>query len=117
MTELERKEHEAVLALYRAIDTKFGQNIALLDLRGVTPIADYFLIATGGSKPQLDALADTAEKTLEDHGLKIRHREGVRSGNWTLLDYGSVVVHLFDKESREYYNLERTWGDTKVITI
>jgi len=105
----------AALALYKAIDTKFGQNITLLDLREVTPIADFFFLVTGGSKPQLDALADVAEETLIEHGLQLRHREGVRSANWTLLDFGSIVVHLFDKESRDYYNLERTWGDAKII--
>ena len=111
----EENVSRAALALYKAIDTKFGQNITLLDLREVTPIADFFFLVTGGSKPQLDALADVAEETLIEHGLQLRHREGVRSANWTLLDFGSIVVHLFDKESRDYYNLERTWGDAKII--
>jgi len=109
-------ELTAALELYKAIDTKFGQNIQLLDLRDVTPIADFFLIATGGSAPQLAALADTAEETLIANGQKLLHREGIHSANWMLLDFGSIVVHLFDKESREYYNLERTWGDAKVIS-
>jgi len=106
----------AVLALYKAVDAKFGQNIVLMDLEGVTSLADYFLIVTGNSAPQLDALSDTVEETLAEYGIKIRHREGIRSGNWTLLDFGDIVVHLFDKESRTYYNLERTWGDAKIIT-
>ena len=106
---------DAVLALYKAIDAKFGHNIVLMDLRELTPIADYFLIATGASAPQLAALADTAEETLINHGMKLRHREGMRSANWMLLDFGTVVVHLFDKEARDYYNLERTWGDAKII--
>ena len=106
----------AVLALYKAVDAKFGQNIVLMDLEGVTSLADYFLIVTGNSAPQLDALSDTVEETLAEYDIKIRHREGVRSGNWTLLDFGDIVVHLFDKESRAYYNLERTWGDAKIIT-
>jgi len=110
------KELDAALALYKAIDAKFGQDIILMDLQGVTPIADYFFLVTGGSTPQLAALAETAEETLIAHGMKIRHREGVNSANWTLLDFGDIVVHLFDKESREYYNLERTWGDAKIVT-
>jgi len=111
----ENKELAAVLALYKALDTKFAQDILLLDLQELTPIADFFMIATGGSTPQLAALADTAEETLIAHGLQLHHREGVNSANWTLLDFGTVVVHLFDKTSREYYNLERTWADAKAV--
>jgi len=111
-----KENKDAVLALYKAVDAKFGQNIILMDLEGVTSLADYFLIVTGNSAPQLDALSDTVEDTLAEYGIKIRHREGVRSGNWTLLDFEDIVVHLFDKESRAYYNLERTWGDAKIIT-
>ncbi|MCL1787729.1 MAG: RsfS/YbeB/iojap family protein, partial [Defluviitaleaceae bacterium] len=65
----------AVTALYKAIDAKFGQNIVLMDLREVTPLADYFFIVTGGSAPQLAALSDTVEETLEAYGKKVRHRE------------------------------------------
>jgi len=109
------KEMAAALALKEAIDKKFGKDIVLMDLRDVTPIADFFLIATGGSAPQLAALADTAEETLIAHGLKLRHREGVNAANWVLLDFGSIVVHLFDQEAREYYSLDRTWGDAKIV--
>jgi len=106
----------AVQALYEEIDKKFGRDIILMDLRELTPLADYFLIATGTSAPQLAALADIAEETLIKHGMKLRHREGIHSANWILLDFGTIVVHLFDKEAREYYNLERIWGDAKTIT-
>jgi len=114
MTE-NNKELTAALALHKAIDAKFGHDIILMDLRELTPIADFFLIATGGSAPQLAALSDIAEETLIAHDMKLRHREGVNSANWVLLDFGAIVVHLFDKEAREYYNLERTWGDAKII--
>jgi len=113
----DNKIYEAALALYKAIDTKFGKDILLLDLREVTPIADFFFIATGASAPQLAALSDTAEETLIANGMTLRHREGANSTNWTLLDFGSIVVHLFDKESRDYYKLERTWADAKIITV
>jgi ribosome-associated protein len=85
-----------------------------MDLRGVSTIADYFVIATGTSQPQLAALAKTAEETLIAHGLILSHTEGINAGNWVLLDFGSVIVHLFDGESRQFYNLERVWGDAKV---
>jgi len=110
-------ELAAAKALYKAIDEKFGRNIVLIDLQELTPLADYFFIATGTSAPQLAALADTAEETLTKHGMKLRHREGIHSANWILLDFGAIVVHLFDKEAREYYNLERIWGDAKTISL
>lgn len=110
------KEKAAVLALHKAMDAKFAQNIVIMDLNGVSPIADYFVIATATSAPQMSALAETAEETLEKEGMKIFHKEGVQTAKWVLLDFGSIIIHLFDKESREYYNLERTWGDAKIIT-
>jgi len=105
-----------VLALHKALDEKFAREIVLIDLRELTPIADFFVIATGNNAPQLAALSDVAEDFLKEHGVKLRHREGVNSANWILLDFGEIVVHLFDKESRDYYNLERTWGDAAIIT-
>jgi ribosome-associated protein len=111
----ENKELIAALELYKVIDAKFGKDIVLMDLRGLTPIADFFFLVTGSSTPQLAALADTTEETLTKHGIFIRHREGVNSANWILLDFGDIIVHIFDKESRDYYNLERTWGDAKII--
>ncbi|MCL2364040.1 MAG: ribosome silencing factor [Defluviitaleaceae bacterium] len=107
-------ETRAVNALREALDAKFGQDIVVMDLRGVSTIADYFVIATGNSQPQLAALADTTQETLRNHGLQLGHTEGVSAGNWVLLDYGSVIVHLFDNENRQFYNLERVWGDARV---
>ncbi|MCL2839674.1 MAG: ribosome silencing factor [Defluviitaleaceae bacterium] len=109
-------EKTAVLALHQALDTKFAKDILLMDLSELSPIADYFVIATGGSTPQLAALTEAAEETLKAHGFLLNHTEGIRSGNWVLLDFGTIIVHLFDKESREYYNLERIWGDARILT-
>jgi len=109
-------ELTAVLALHKSLDAKFGKDIVLIELGGLSPIADYFVIATGGSAPQLAALTEAAEETLKAHGLTLKHTEGIRSGKWVLLDFGVVIVHLFDQESREYYNLERIWGDAKIVT-
>ncbi|MCL2216117.1 MAG: ribosome silencing factor [Defluviitaleaceae bacterium] len=109
-------EKTAVLALHKALDTKFAKDIILMDLHGVSPIADYFVLATGGSAPQLVALAQIAEETLKAHGLALKHTEGIHTCKWILLDFGAVIVHLFDQESREYYNLERIWGDAKIMT-
>lgn len=113
----DNKELNAVLALKKALDAKFAQDIIVMDLRNVSPIADFFVIATGGSAPQMAALAETAEDTLKNEGMNLFHKEGVQSAKWVLLDFGSVIMHLFDKESREYYNLERTWGDAKIVAL
>jgi len=110
------KELNAVLALHKVLDAKFAQDIRIMDLRGVSPIADFFVIATAGSAPQMAALAEYAEEALENEGMKLFHREGVQTAKWVLLDFGSIIMHLFDKEAREYYNLERTWGDAKIVT-
>lgn len=109
------KEWQAVQELRDALDKKFGQDIIVMDLSNVTTIADYFIIATGGSTPQLLSLADTTEEIMGKHEIPINHKEGIRAGEWVLLDFGAVIVHLFDKESREFYKLERVWGDANIV--
>ena len=109
------KEREAVIKLRDALDAKFAKDIVVLDLQGISPIADYFVIATGNNTPQMASLQDTAEELLKNQGLILSHIEGQRSAKWILLDFGSVMVHFFDKESREYYNLERIWGDARIV--
>ncbi|MCL1844212.1 MAG: ribosome silencing factor [Defluviitaleaceae bacterium] len=108
-------ELTAVMALHKALDKKFAKDIVIIELDGLSPIADYFVIATGGSAPQLAALTETSEQLLKTHGMSLHHTEGLQSGKWVLLDFGAIIVHLFDKESRDYYNLERIWGDAKII--
>ena len=108
-------ELDAVKKLRDALDAKFAKDIVVLDLQDVSPIADYFVIATGQNSPQLMSLQDTSEETLSNLGFKLGHIEGHKSAKWILLDYGSIVVHLFDKESREYYNLERIWADARTV--
>ena len=117
MSKNDNRELEAVKILYKALDKKFAQDLTILDLRGVTPIADFFVLATGGSAPQIAALAETAEETLIKEGMKLYHSEGVQTAKWLLLDFGGIVVHIFDNESRTYYNLERTWGDSKILKM
>jgi ribosome-associated protein len=112
---MEKKELTAALALHAALDSKFAQDIVIMQLGELSPIADFFVIATGGSVPQLAALTQIAEEALKAHDMLLHHTEGLQSGKWVLLDFGSIIVHLFDKESREYYNLERIWGDTKIV--
>jgi ribosome-associated protein len=97
-----------------SIFNKKGFDVTILDLRKLTPIADFFVICSADSDTQVKAIADEVEKNLKELGSRTWHREGFKSLNWVLLDYVDVVVHIFKKEIREYYNLERLWGDATV---
>lgn len=97
--------------------TKKGFTIRILDLRKLSAFADYFVICSASSDTQVKAIADAVDKELRDRGIKTYHREGYEALNWVLLDYFDVVVHVFKKEARDYYNLEKLWGDAEVIEI
>lgn len=96
------------------IFNKKGSDVKILDLRKLTTMSDYFIICSADSEPQVKAIADEIEKKLRDDGIKIWHKEGYRALNWVLLDYVDVVVHIFKKEAREFYNLEKLWGDAEI---
>ena len=101
----------------KALDEKKGMNIKLLKIDKVSSLADYFLICTGTSNTHVRTLCDYAEDTLEKLGEKLLGREGHRGNSWELLDYGSLVVHVFTQEAREFYSLERLWADAEQIDI
>ncbi len=92
-------------------EDKKGENISILDLKGLNYIADYFVIVSGDSSPHCEAIADNIEKELRLEGVWATHREQDRGSNWSLLDYSDVVVHVFEQTTREFYALERLWGD------
>jgi len=96
-------------------EDKKAADIVLLDLTGLTTVADYFVIASGGSERQLDAIADGIVETLRDEKVRPIGREGLAASHWVLLDYGSVIVHVFTPPEREFYQLERHWGEAKTI--
>ena len=107
----------AVAAARTAADNR-GQNIVLLDLRELTPVFDFFVIVTGTSGRQLRAMSEDIDNVLEKQlGDKRMGVEGFQDSKWILLDYGSVVVHLFDGEMRSYYDLENLWGAAKRIEL
>ena len=85
--------------------------LALLDLRGLSSFTDYFLIAGADSSRQVRALAERVEERLAAANIRMLHREGAREAHWILLDYHDVVIHIFDEETRQFYDLERLWGD------
>ena len=99
-----------------ALDDKKAEDVRALDLRGLSNIADFFVIGSGNSVPQLRAMADQVEERLfREAGIKLHHSEGYQKGTWILLDFGSIIVHLFNKQEREFYSLERVWGDAREV--
>jgi len=100
-----------------AADSKKAKEIKVLDIRGISPITDYFVICSGSSSIQVKAIADEIEEKLMDEGFYFSHREGYNSARWILLDYGAVIVHVFHEEDRDFYNLERLWADAEVINF
>jgi len=106
----------AQLAAQAVVERK-GLDPVILDLRGITLIADYFVIASGRSSVQVQAIADRVEELLKDAGIGFLHCEGRDEARWILLDYGEVVVHIFQEEERRFYDLERLWGDAKSVEI
>ncbi len=112
MTELELARE-----IVKVLDNKKGTDIKLIEITEHSIVADYFVIVTGTSNTHVKALADEVEYELkENNGVEPHHIEG-RATGWILLDYSSVLVHVFTGESREYYNLERLWQDAKAIDI
>lgn len=99
------------------IFNKKGYDVKILDLRKLTTITDYFVICSGDSDTQVKAIADEVDKTLRDEGIRAWHVEGYRALNWILIDFVDVVVHIFKKDTREFYNLEKLWGDAPMTEV
>ena len=108
---------EVAFEVTKALDSKKGMDIKLLRIDKVSSLADYFLICTGTSNTHVKTLCDNAEYTMDQLGEKMLGREGHRGNSWELLDYGSVVVHVFTEEAREFYSLERLWADAEQVDI
>ena len=108
---------EVALNVTKALDEKKGMDIKLLRIEKVSSLADYFLICTGTSNTHVKTLCDYAEYTMEQMGENMLGREGHRGNSWELLDYGSVVVHVFTDEARKFYDLERLWADAEVVDL
>lgn len=101
---------------YEALDEKKAEDITVLEIGDISIIADYFIIANGTNSSQVQALVDNVQEVLAKNGHHPKRIEGVRSTNWILLDYGDVVVHVFSKEDRLFYDLERIWRDGKTVS-
>ena len=108
---------EVACAVTKALDDKKGMDIKLLRIDEVSSLADYFLICTGTSNTHVKTLCDHAEYTFEQLGEPMLGREGHRGNAWELLDYGTIVVHVFTEEARRFYDLERLWADAEQVDL
>ncbi|MEF9941040.1 MAG: ribosome silencing factor [Lachnospiraceae bacterium] len=108
---------EMVRIAYAALEEKKGEDIRIIDISSVSVLADYFIIANGTNNSQVNALVDGVEEALHKAGFPVKQREGYGLGSWILLDFGDIIIHIFDKENRLFYDLERIWSDGKLIDI
>ena len=102
---------------WNALNDKKGEDIKIIDITGISVLADYFIIANGTNDSQVNALVDNVEEELHKAGYPLQQREGRASGSWVLLDFGDIIEHVFDKENRQFYHLERIWKDGKITDI
>ena len=109
--------YESAILLAKALDGKKGEEIKVLKTEGLTTLADYFVICTATSTTQVKAMSDACEEAMEKNGEQVHHIEGHRGGTWLLMDFSSVVVHVFTDEARKFYDLERLWGDAQEIDL
>ena len=108
---------EKLNLIIKTLDSKKAENIQAIKISDLTIIADYFIIANGMSSTQTKALADEVEFKMKQQGVEPLRIEGDRNANWIIIDYGDIVVHIFYKETRELYNLERLWADCEHIDL
>ena len=106
-----------VVRLAKVLDEKKGKEIMVLETQDISSLADYFILCTGSSAPQLKALADACELAMKQADIAPHHIEGRRGGTWILQDYGDVVLHIFSEEAREFYALDRLWADAKQVDV
>ena len=107
---------ETAKSIVKILDNKKAMDLELIETQELTIVSDYFIIASGTSNTHVRSLADEVEEEMSKLGVEPDHIEG-RATGWILLDYGCVLVHIFDPQSREYYNLERLWGDAAKVDI
>lgn len=103
--------------VYKALDEKKGEDIKVIEISEISIMADYFIIANGTSMPQVQAMVRNVQEKMNQSDFEVKRVEGNRNSTWVLLDYGDVVVHVFDREDRLFYDLERIWSDGKLVSI
>lgn len=108
---------DKIQTIVEALDLKKAEDIQVLEIKDLTIIADYFVIANGNSSTQTKAIADEVEYQMKEKGIYPNSIEGHQSAQWIILDYGDIMVHVFYKETRQFYNLERLWHDAKQVDV
>jgi ribosome-associated protein len=108
---------QLVYTAAKAADDKKAQDIIVLNMEGVSLIADYFIICHGNSEKQVQAIAEEVKDKAQENGILIKRLEGKDEARWILVDLGGVIVHIFHKDERSYYNLEKLWGDAPQLDI
>ncbi len=111
------KAQEMTRLAIQSLQEKKGKDLCLIDIREISVLADYFLIASGNNRSQIQAMIDDVEERLGKAGFQPRNIEGYQTGNWVLMDYNDLIVHVFDKQNRLFYDLERIWSDGKRIDV
>ena len=106
---------ELAIACARAMDERRGTKITVLELEDLTTLTDYFVVGTGASRVQTRAMADRIEEVLSDAGIRPHRIEGLQEGRWVLMDYGQVIIHIFQEDERNFYSLERLWADAPAL--
>ena len=109
------KQKEMAKIAYNALDEKKGEDIKIIDISEISIMADYFVVASGSSTTQIQALVKNVEENLHKAGCVMKRMEGDRNSSGVLLDFGDVVVHVFNREDRLFYDLERIWSDGKIV--
>ena len=108
---------EIVKQAVKALEDKKAEDVKVIDIREVSSIADYFIIANGSNQNQLQAMQDAVDEAIYKAGLQAKQIEGNNNSTWILIDYNDIIVHLFSKEDRLFYDLERIWKDGKIVDI
>ncbi len=107
--------NEMMKLAFHALEEKKGEKIQVIDIRDVSVMADYFIIASGNNTNQVQAMVDSVEESFEKLDIRCAQIEGYQSANWILMDYKDIIVHVFNKEDRLFYDLERIWRDGKFL--
>lgn len=110
-------ERQLLLTAVKAADDKRAEDIVVLNMKGISLVADYFIICHGNSDKQVQAIASEMKEKVEELGESIRRMEGFDEAKWVLVDLGDVVAHIFHRDERRYYNLERLWGDAPLENV
>lgn len=111
------KNKEYLSQIINAIEDKKGDDISVIDISDVSVIADYFVIANGSNQNQIQRIADEVEEKMHKSGLTLKQIEGYNTANWILMDFNDIIVHIFNKENRLFYDLERIWADGNKIPL